>query len=168
MKTTPITAALLVMAACAPVAAELNVKQLLILRKSAKNNANTSASVLGESLTAKGARTTLPSSRQTPLAPPCICVSGSADAGPAERAQAPARVAARQEHHPGRPARQRQGHAMRAHRGGVWLRALVCRYAVRGGCVTASASSKWWWCVRTCAAQHVMHCMLARQTDSAE
>ena len=69
MKTTLITAALLGMATCAPAAAELNVKQMLIMNDRAnKNNANTTESVLGESTTGKGARATLPSSRSTRLA----------------------------------------------------------------------------------------------------
>ena len=69
MKTTLITAALLGMATCASAAAELNVKQMLIMNDRAnKNNANTTESVLGESNTGKGARATLPSSHSTRLA----------------------------------------------------------------------------------------------------
>ena len=49
VKTAPITAALLGMAAYTFAAAELNVAQMLILNDRANNNANTTASVLGES-----------------------------------------------------------------------------------------------------------------------
>ena len=51
----------------ASVSAELNVAQMLILNDRAKNNDNTTASVLGESITGK-ARATLPSFRSSLLA----------------------------------------------------------------------------------------------------